>query len=57
MKIKSEKIYLTIKKSEINRYIKYILKARNIFLEQGKPIDDVNVLLERMLKVKKKLKA
>ena len=56
MKIKNEKIYLTIKKSEINRYIAYILKARNTFIEQEKPIDDVNDLLERMLKIKKKLR-
>ena len=57
MKFKDEKRYLTVTKEEVNKYIKYLLLARNIYISQGKPVDDVNDLLCKFLKAKKKLRA
>ena len=57
MKFKDEKRYLTVTKEEVNKYIKYLLLARNIYISQGKPVDDVNDLLCKFLKAKKRLRA
>ena len=57
MKIKEEKRYLTVTKEDVNSYIKYILIARNKYIDDGKPIEDVNELLMRFIKAKKKLRA
>ncbi|MCR5637024.1 MAG: hypothetical protein K6F76_07615 [Clostridiales bacterium] len=57
MKFKDEKRYLTVTKEEVNKYIKYLLLARNIYISQGKPVDDVNNLLCKFIKAKKKLRA
>lgn len=57
MKNKNDKVLLTIGKSEINNYITYILKARNTFIEQGRNVEYVNGLLDKMLRIKKKLRA
>ena len=57
MKFKTGKKYLTVHKDDVNLYIKCLLQARNTFIEQGKPIEDVNILLEQFLRLKKKLHA
>jgi len=57
MKFKDEKRHLTISSDEIGRYIKHIMVARNAYLEDGKPIEDINELLCRLYKIKKKLHA
>ena len=51
------KRYLTVTKDDVSKFIKYILIARNVYIDQGKPIDDVNNLLLRFMKAKRKLQA
>ena len=57
MKYKDTKRYLTVTKEKVNQFIKYIMTARNVYIDQGKPVDDVNELLIRFMKAKKKLRA
>ena len=57
MKIKDEKHFLTIDRNEINSYIEYVMVARNAYLSEGKPIELVNDLLNRLMKLKRKLHA
>ena len=57
MKFKDIKRYLTISKDEINRYISYVMVARSAYAEEGKPIEDINELLLKLMKIKKKLHA
>ena len=57
MRIKEEKRYLTVTKENVDKFIKYILIARNIYIDQGKPVEDINELLVRFMKAKKKLRA
>ena len=57
MKYKDTKRYLTVTKENVNQFIKYIMTARNVYIDQGKPVDDVNVLLIRFMKTKRKLRA
>ena len=57
MKFKDEKRYLTVTKENVDSYIRYIMIARNVYIGQGKPVDDVNELLMRFIKAKKKLRA
>ena len=57
MKYKDTKRYLTVTKENVNQFIKYIMTARNVYIYQGKPVDDVNDLLIRFMKAKKKLRA
>jgi hypothetical protein len=57
MKYKDTKRYLTVTKENANQFIKYIMTARNVYIDQGKPVDDVNDLLIRFMKAKKKLRA
>lgn len=57
MRIKDQKRYITVNSGNINLFIKCLMTARNVFIEQGKPIDDVNDLLLRFMKAKKKLRA
>lgn len=57
MRYKGEKRYLTVSGSEVNRYIEYIMVARNTYIESGKPVENVNDLLGRFLKLKRKLHA
>ena len=51
------KRYLTVTKDDVSKFIEYILIARNVYIDQGKPIDDVNNLLLRFMKAKRKLQA
>ena len=57
MRIKDQKRYITVKSQNINLFIKCLMTARNRYIEQGKQIDDVNDLLLRFMKAKKKLRA
>ena len=57
MKFKDVKHYLTISQSEINGYIRLIIKARNAYIDENKPVEDVDELLCKLIKIKKKLRA
>ena len=57
MKFKDVKRYLTINKSEINECITLVIKARNAYIDERKPTDDVDELLCKLMKIKKKLRA
>ena len=57
MRFKDTKRYITVTKENVNQFIKYIMTARNIYIDQGKPVDDVNDLLIRFMNAKKKLRA
>ena len=45
MKYKDIKRYLTINRSEINAYIGLVMKARNAYIDERKPTEDVDELL------------
>lgn len=57
MKIKDVKRYLTINRSEINANISLVMKARNAYIDERKPTEDVDELLCKLMKIKKKLRA
>lgn len=57
MKFKDVKRYLTIHKSEINAYISLVIKTRNAYINENKPTEDVDELLCKLMKIKKKLRA
>ena len=57
MKFKDAKRYLTINRSEINAYIGLVMKARNAYIDERKPTEDVDELLCKLIKIKKKLRA
>lgn len=57
MKFKNEKKYLTVTSRNVDKFIEYIMVARNAYINEGKPVEDVNTLLFRFLKLKKKLRA
>ena len=57
MKFKNEKRYLTVTSGNADKFIEYIMVARNAYINEGKPVEDVNSLLFRFLKLKKKLRA
>ena len=57
MKFKDVKRYLTINRSEINAYIGLVMKARNVYIDERKPTEDVDELLCKLMKIKKKLRA
>lgn len=57
MKIKDVKRYLTINRSEINSYISLVMKARNAYIDERKPTENVDELLCKLIKIKKKLRA
>lgn len=56
MKYKDIKRYLTIDKSEINEYITLVMKARNAYIDERKPTEDVDELLCKLMKIKRKLR-
>ena len=57
MKFKDVKRYLTIDKSEINEYITLVMKAQNAYIDGQKPTEDVDELLCKRMRIKKKLRA
>ena len=56
MQFQDEKRYLTIDKSEINEYITLVIKARNAYIDERKPTEDVDELLCKLMKIKRKLR-
>ena len=57
LQMKGKKKYLTVSKEDVNKFIEYILIARNSYIDDDVPVEDVNDLLFRFLKLKKKLHA
>ena len=57
MKFKDVKRYLTINRNEINAYISLVMKARNAYIDERKPTEDVDELVCKLMKIKKKLRA
>ena len=57
MRFKDVKRYLTINRSEINAYIALVMKARNAYIDERKPTEDVDELLCMLMKIKRKLRA
>ena len=56
MKYKDIKRYLTINESEINAYIGLVMKARDAYIDERKPIEDVDILLCKLMKINRKLR-
>lgn len=56
MKYKDIKRYLTINESEINAYIGLVMKARDAYIDERKPTEDVDILLCKLMKIKRKLR-
>ena len=57
MLFKGKKRYLTIAKEDVNKFIEYILIARNSYIDDDIPVEDVDRILFRFMKLKKKLRA
>jgi len=57
MSFKGKKRYLTVTKKDVNKYIEYIMIARNAYIDDEIPVDDVDRILFRFIKLKKKLRA
>ena len=57
MSFKSRKRYLTVTKKDVNKFIEYIMIARNAYIDDEIPVDDVDRILFRFIKLKKKLRA
>lgn len=57
MKFKDVKRYLTINRNEINAYISLVMKARNAYIDEQKPVEDIDELLCKLMKIKRKLRA
>ena len=57
MLFKGKKRYYTIDKEDVNKFIEYILIARNSYIDDDIPVEDVDRILFRFMKLKKKLRA
>ena len=57
MKLRSKKRFLTVTKEDVNKFIEYILIARNTYIDDDVPVEDVDKILFRLLKLNKKLRA
>ena len=57
MSFKGKKRYLTVTKEDVNKFIKYIMIARNAYIDDEIPVEDVDRILFRFIKLKKKLRA
>lgn len=57
MSFKGKKRYLTVTKEDVNKFIEYIMIARNAYIDDEIPVDDVDRILFRFIKLKKKLRA
>lgn len=57
MKIKGKKRFLTVTKEDVSKFIEYILIARNAYIDNDVPVEDVDKILFRFLKLNKKLRA
>ena len=56
MKSKGKR-YLTVTKEDVSKFIEYILIARNASIDDDVPVEDVDKILFRFLKLNKKLRA
>ncbi len=54
---KGKKRCLIVTDVAVNKFIEYILIARNAYIDEDIPVEDVNDLLFRFVKAKKKLRA
>ena len=57
MSFKGKKRCLTVTKEDVNKFIEYIMIARNAYIDDEIPVDDVDRILFRFIKMKKKLRA
>lgn len=57
MLFKGKKRYLTITKKDVNKFIEYILIARNSYIYDDIPVEDVDRILFQFMKLKKKMRA
>ena len=57
MLFKGKKRYLTITKKDVNKFIEYILIARNSYIDDDIPVEDVDRILFQFMKLKKKMRA
>ena len=57
MKLRSKKRYLAVTKEDVSKFIEYILIARNTYIDDDVPVEDVDKILFRLLKLNKKLRA
>ena len=57
MKLRSKKRYLAVTKEDVSKFIEYILIARNAYIDDDVPVEDVDKILFRFLKLNKKLRA
>ena len=57
MKLRSKKRYLAVTTEDVSKFIEYILIARNAYIDDDVPIEDVDKILFRFLKLNKKLRA
>ncbi len=57
MSFKGKKRCLTVTKEDVNKFIEYIMIARNAYIDDEIPVDDVDRILFRFIKLKKKLRA
>lgn len=55
--MKSNKYCITVAKDEINTWVASLMLARNKYIDEGKPVDDITELLAKFLRMKKKLRA
>ena len=55
MKSIGKKRYLTVAKPNVDKIIECVLIARNAYIDEDVPVEDVDKILFRFLKLKKKL--
>ena len=53
--MKGNKYCITITKEDINTWVASLILARNKYIDEGKPVDDITELLAKFLRMKKKL--
>lgn len=54
--MRNTKRYLTVDRNELDKYISLVMVARNAYIDENKPIEDINALLCKLFKTKKKLR-
>ena len=57
MRFKDKKRYIYVTKENIDQFINYIMIARNTYIDDDVPVEDVDKILFRLLKLNKKLRA
>ena len=54
--MKQGKYSITVTKEDINTWIASLMLARNKYIDEGKPVEDISELLAKFLRMKKKLR-